>query len=106
VIVDTRGDKRVGELQQNRARPAEEDEPFGVQALGDYCGSFSARLASPALSTALSAGAPAEAEALAEADFHNQPATPTSARPMAPWRTSCHPLPFGLCPGSSSVRYA
>ena len=72
VVVDPRRDQRVGELQEDGARPPEEDEAFGVQALRDYCRSFSARLAPPALS------------ASAEADFHNQPAMPTSARPIAP----------------------
>ena len=33
VIVDTGGDERVGELQQNRARPPEEDESLGVDAV-------------------------------------------------------------------------
>jgi hypothetical protein len=94
VIVDTRRDQRVGELKENRARPPEQDEPFGVEALRDYERSFS------------SAVAGAEADASAETDFQSQPATPTSARPIAPWRTSFHPLPFGRCPGSSSVRYA
>lgn len=70
VIVDPRRDQRVSQLQKNGARPPEQDEAFGVQALRDYCRSFSARLAPPALSAA--------------ADFHSQPATPTSARLMAP----------------------
>jgi len=94
VIVDARRNQRVGELKQNRARPPEQDEPFGVEALRDYVRSFSARLAPPALS-ALSAVAPAEAEASEEADFHSHPATPTSARPTAPWRTSFQLRPFG-----------
>jgi hypothetical protein len=92
VIVDACRDQRVGELKQDRARPPEQDEPFGVEALRDYERSFSSAVA--------------EADASAEADFHSHPATPTSARPIAPWRTSFQPRPFGWCDGSSSVRYA
>ena len=84
VIVDTCRDQRMCQLKQDRARPPEQDEPFGVEALRDYERSFSARPAPPALSAAS-----------AEADFHSHPATPTSARPIAPWRTSFQPRPFG-----------
>jgi hypothetical protein len=72
VIVDTCGDQRVGELKQNRARPPEQGEAFGVEALRDYERSFSP------------AAAFAGADASAEADFQSHPATPTSARPIAP----------------------
>jgi hypothetical protein len=95
VIVDARRNQRVGQLEQNRARPAEQDEPFGVETLRDYCGSFPG-LAPPVL----------PADASAAADFHSHPATPMSARLMAPCRASFQPLPFGRCAGSSSVRYA
>ena len=98
MIVDACRDQRVSELKQNRARPPEQDEPFGVEALRDYGRSFSRP--APPTSSALSA------IASAEADFHSHPATPTSARPMAPWRTSFQPRPFGWCAGSRSVRYA
>ena len=72
VIVDTCGDERVGELKEDRARPPEQDEPFGVDTLRDYERSFS-----PAVAFA-------EADASAEADFQSHPATPTSASPIAP----------------------
>lgn len=73
VIVDASRDQRVRQLQKNRARPSEQDEPFGVEALRDYCRSFSARFAPPVLSATL-----------AEADFQSHPATPISAIPIAP----------------------
>ena len=72
VIVDACRNQRVGQLEKNRARPTEQDEPFGVEALRDYERSFS-----PAVACA-------EADASAEADFQSHPATPTSARPIAP----------------------
>ena len=73
VIIDARRNQRVGQLEKNRARPSEQDEPFGVDALRDYCRSFSAPLASPALSATF-----------ADADFQIHPATPMSASPIAP----------------------
>jgi hypothetical protein len=103
VIVDACRDQRVCELKQDRARPPEQDEPFGIEALRDYERSFSAR-PPPALSAAPPAVALAEADASADADFHSHPATPTSAKPIAPWRTSFQLRPFGWCAGSSSER--
>ena len=84
VIVDARRNQRVSQLQKNRARPPEQDEPFGVDALRDYRRSFSAPDAPLVVSDAAFAEADFSAIALAAADFHNQPATPTSARLIAP----------------------
>jgi len=91
VIVHAGGDERMGELEQNRTAPTEQDDTFGVDAVRD--GRSGTHDPVPLLSP--DAGPlPLDFVSGRVLRCHIQPATPKIASPNAPRRTRLHPLVF------------
>jgi len=98
------GDERMGELEKNRATPAEQDDSFGVDAVGDGGMGAHQAISRNALPAFLGGHDPvprlSPAAGPLPLDFvsgrvlrcHIQPATPKIASPIAPRRIRLQPL--------------